>query len=363
MLWNSGWNCTAMKKGCPGISMTSPRVPSGEVPLRAALAAVALNLAVQPAHFFAITLKSLVFGEEKSASPTEQSAVSRAGGAMRLLRNGALWLLNSGLSPLLVVPLTAWAASVSLDWRPPWWSGWGGLLLDLLLLDFLIYWWHRANHELPFLWRFHEVHHRDEFLDATSAVRFHFGEILLSALARAADVFPIPDSLGPDRLGWAEMAGFPVTYGTAHAALRWHDFALRIVRNEAGEVGFQVFAGLAPLPGAAPAGATEVGAEDGGEDIEDVAAQRDALIHAAEAVVARALLGVGQHRVRFVDGLELLLGLVVATVAVRMVRERQLAVSGLDGLIVGGAFHLEDGVIIRHAAASITEPSALAGCA
>ena len=48
-----------------------------------------------------------------------------------------------------------------------------------------IYWWHRANHELPFLWRFHAVHHYDELLDTSSAVRFHFGEVALSALARA----------------------------------------------------------------------------------------------------------------------------------------------------------------------------------
>ena len=109
--------------------------------------------------------------------------------ARRLTRNGALWLINSGLSPLLVIPLTAWAAANSLGWRPQWWGGWGGLLFDLLLLDFLIYWWHRANHELPFLWRFHEVHHRDQFLDATSAVRFHFGEVLLSATARAVIIW------------------------------------------------------------------------------------------------------------------------------------------------------------------------------
>lgn len=38
-----------------------------------------------------------------------------------------------------------------------------------------------------------------------------------AALARAGDVHAIPDSLG-----WAEAAGFPITYGTAHAALRWH---------------------------------------------------------------------------------------------------------------------------------------------
>jgi sterol desaturase/sphingolipid hydroxylase (fatty acid hydroxylase superfamily) len=106
-------------------------------------------------------------------------------GLHRLLRNAGLWLGNVGMSVLLVVPLSLWAASVSLDWRPAWWAGWPGLLLDLAILDFAIYWWHRANHELPPLWRFHEVHHLDRFLDTTSAVRFHFGEVALSAVFRA----------------------------------------------------------------------------------------------------------------------------------------------------------------------------------
>jgi NADPH:quinone reductase len=62
-----------------------------------------------------------------------------------------------------------------------------------------------------------------------------------AALARAGDVYPIPDALGPDRFGWAEAAGFPITYGTAHAALRWHA-ALRpgevlLVHGAAGGVG------------------------------------------------------------------------------------------------------------------------------
>ena len=61
-------------------------------------------------------------------------------------------------------------------------------MADLVLLDFWIYWWHRANHELPWLWRFHQVHHLDELLDTTSAVRFHFGEVLLSALARGGAI-------------------------------------------------------------------------------------------------------------------------------------------------------------------------------
>ena len=103
----------------------------------------------------------------------------------RVLRNLGLWVANVGLSPLVVIPVTLWASSHALDWRPDWWSGLPGLLIDLLILDFLIYWWHRVNHEVQFLWRFHEIHHLDGFLDTTSALRFHFGEVLLSASARA----------------------------------------------------------------------------------------------------------------------------------------------------------------------------------
>lgn len=107
------------------------------------------------------------------------------GGVRRVARNLSLAGLNAVLSWAVVVPLAAFTASHALGWRPEWWSGWQGLLLDLLILDCWIYWWHRANHELPFLWRFHEVHHLDEFLDASSALRFHFGEVLLSSLVRA----------------------------------------------------------------------------------------------------------------------------------------------------------------------------------
>ena len=109
-------------------------------------------------------------------------------GWRRLARNAALWAGNAVLSPLVVVPVSVLAAGAAPRWRPLWWSGAGGLLLDLVLLDCLIYWWHRANHVVPFLWRFHAVHHLDRFLDTTSAVRFHAGEVLLSALARAGAI-------------------------------------------------------------------------------------------------------------------------------------------------------------------------------
>ncbi len=103
--------------------------------------------------------------------------------APRLARNLGLWGANTLMSPFITVPIGVAAASLQLWTRPH--LGWAGLVLDLLILDLWTYAWHRANHEWPLLWRFHRVHHLDRFLDTTSAVRFHPGEVLISALARA----------------------------------------------------------------------------------------------------------------------------------------------------------------------------------
>ena len=113
----------------------------------------------------------------------------------RLGRNFSFAGLNFLMSPFIVIPITVYANAAALGWRPMWWGGWFGLGLDLLILDCLIYFWHRLNHITPFLWRFHEVHHLDETLDASSALRFHFGEVILSSLVRAGVIimlgFPI----------------------------------------------------------------------------------------------------------------------------------------------------------------------------
>ena len=57
-----------------------------------------------------------------------------------------------------------------------------------MLLDYTLWWWHWANHRVPFLWRFHLVHHVDRDLDASTALRFHFGELALSLPVRAAQM-------------------------------------------------------------------------------------------------------------------------------------------------------------------------------
>lgn len=58
------------------------------------------------------------------------------------------------------------------------------LIAAFVLFDAWMYAWHRLNHRVPFLWRFHQVHHSDSTMDVTTAHRFHFGEITLSSLLR-----------------------------------------------------------------------------------------------------------------------------------------------------------------------------------
>lgn len=63
--------------------------------------------------------------------------------------------------------------------------------LALALLDFTLTLWHILTHRVPLLWRFHLVHHVDPDVSASTALRFHFAEMMLSVPWRAAQVMLI----------------------------------------------------------------------------------------------------------------------------------------------------------------------------
>lgn len=63
--------------------------------------------------------------------------------------------------------------------------------LAIILLDYTLYLWHVLTHKVPFLWRFHKIHHADLDLTAATAIRFHFGEISISVLFRAGQILLI----------------------------------------------------------------------------------------------------------------------------------------------------------------------------
>jgi sterol desaturase/sphingolipid hydroxylase (fatty acid hydroxylase superfamily) len=57
---------------------------------------------------------------------------------------------------------------------------WLSIAVTLLVLDVAIYGQHIMMHKWPVLWRLHQAHHTDLDFDATTAVRFHPLEIVLS---------------------------------------------------------------------------------------------------------------------------------------------------------------------------------------
>ena len=149
------------------------------------------------------------------------------------LKNLALGALNSVLTGM---------GFVALWWTTARWAqaqgvgllnglalpGWVRLIAAFLLFDVWMYWWHRLNHRIPFLWRFHRTHHSDPRMDVTTANRFHIGEIALSSVLRV----PIIALLGLQlwELAFYELAMFTVVQ-MHHANIAfpaWLDRALRV---------------------------------------------------------------------------------------------------------------------------------------
>jgi sterol desaturase/sphingolipid hydroxylase (fatty acid hydroxylase superfamily) len=58
----------------------------------------------------------------------------------------------------------------------------------IFLTDLVQYWLHRAFHRVPFLWRFHEVHHSAKSMDWMAGARMHIVEI---CILRGTTVLPM----------------------------------------------------------------------------------------------------------------------------------------------------------------------------
>jgi sterol desaturase/sphingolipid hydroxylase (fatty acid hydroxylase superfamily) len=123
-------------------------------------------------------------------APRRRLTVSRA---VRWSSNLGLVALNN-LAVRLLVPLGAVGAAVLAEER-----GWGvlnnlalptwlAIVLAVAALDLIIYLQHVMFHAVPLLWRLHMVHHADLDFDASTGIRFHTLEILLSLGIKLAAV-------------------------------------------------------------------------------------------------------------------------------------------------------------------------------
>lgn len=99
------------------------------------------------------------------------------------------------------------------------------LALGLVVGEFGYYWMHRAMHEVPWLWRFHAVHHSAEQIDWLVSSRAHPVDLMLGRLSGFVPMYvlglaqPIQNVMDPVSLGVVlvgSMWGFFI-----HANLRW----------------------------------------------------------------------------------------------------------------------------------------------
>ena len=97
------------------------------------------------------------------------------------------FFINSLLMEVLTI-FTLKPALILFDWaRVAWVSGVVGslpLLVQVPVLvcvaDFTQYWVHRTFHAVPFLWRFHAIHHSAEEMDWLAGSRLHLVDVIVT---------------------------------------------------------------------------------------------------------------------------------------------------------------------------------------
>ena len=129
--------------------------------------------------FFTILLAMLVL---ESCFPARKSKLTKR---VRWLGNFSLLIISSVIARLLVpigvAGIALFAASQNIGiFNNVNLPSWLVITLSIVLLDLMIYWQHRVFHLVPILWRFHRVHHADSHIDASTGLRLHPVEIVLS---------------------------------------------------------------------------------------------------------------------------------------------------------------------------------------
>jgi sterol desaturase/sphingolipid hydroxylase (fatty acid hydroxylase superfamily) len=163
--------------------MTSRRVT-----LLTFAAAVAFALVVRGPAVVGILFLFLLFVPLEKLFALRKQRVFRAG----LLTDLTHILVNNALVAVSVVVLIV-VAALPLLWVRSFGlvsnlSTGAAVALAIVLVALGNYWGHRLTHEIPFLWRFHAVHHSIEQMDFVAAGRLH---PLDQAFTQAFTVIPL----------------------------------------------------------------------------------------------------------------------------------------------------------------------------
>ncbi|MGN6329930.1 MAG: sterol desaturase family protein [Rhodanobacter sp.] len=94
------------------------------------------------------------------------------------------------------------------------------LLLCVLVADLAQYWTHRAYHEVPFLWRFHAVHHSVKTMDWLAGSRQHMLELIFTRVCVLAPLYILGFSEAVMN-GYILIVGFQAVFNHANVHLPW----------------------------------------------------------------------------------------------------------------------------------------------
>lgn len=102
------------------------------------------------------------------------------------------------------------------------------LLLAILAADFVQYWTHRAYHEIPFLWRFHAVHHSAKTMDWLAGSRQHMFELIVTRVGVLGILFVLGFEKSVMDM-YIVVVGFQAVFNHANVHLPWGPLKYLIV--------------------------------------------------------------------------------------------------------------------------------------
>ncbi|HSW14958.1 MAG TPA: sterol desaturase family protein [Solimonas sp.] len=102
------------------------------------------------------------------------------------------------------------------------------LFACLLAADLVQYWTHRAYHEVPFLWRFHAVHHSTKVMDWMAGSRLHLLEVVTTRVSILGVLYVLGFSKNVMDV-YIIIVGFQAVLNHANVSLPWGPLKYLIV--------------------------------------------------------------------------------------------------------------------------------------
>ncbi len=195
----------------------------------AAGALIVTSLLLRPGVAVGLVVVAVLFVPLERLVPLHDQRVLRPGwridvvhflaDQLLVLAGIAVAVLTVGVAARIVVPASVRDAIAS-------WPAGAQLVVALVVAEVGAYWGHRAAHEVPWLWRFHAVHHSSERLDWLASARVH---PLDTAFVRSCAVVPL-FALGFTRATFGPLLVlFTLQALFVHANVRWTFGPLRYV--------------------------------------------------------------------------------------------------------------------------------------